>query len=169
MKANDILILDTNVIIEAHRTGGLSAICGGFSIHCVEKVIEETQTGHQKRKPEFNINENLLRDKFTCIVTIDEDDVEDAMEDLEGFETIHAGEQHLISYIANSMIQNDNVWFVSSPDSAAMKVMVKAGWKDNIVSLEKAYNIIRFRPQKPLEDHFKTKWTSERITFHILN
>ena len=44
--------VDTNVILEAHRTGFWRALTGGYAVETVEDCVTETQTGFQRRRPE---------------------------------------------------------------------------------------------------------------------
>ena len=42
---NLMYLMDTNVIIEAHRTDSWRALTGGYRVESVEKCVIETQTG----------------------------------------------------------------------------------------------------------------------------
>ncbi len=39
------VLVDTNVILEAHRTGFWPALTGGYGVETVEDCVTETQTG----------------------------------------------------------------------------------------------------------------------------
>lgn len=62
--------MDTNVIIEAHRTGCLAQLGDYFKLCTVEKVVTETQAGAQRRRPEQNIDEAWLRRLFFEVAVI---------------------------------------------------------------------------------------------------
>ena len=47
------VLVDTNVIIECHRAGAWAALAGGYAVETVEKCVEETQTGFQRRQPAY--------------------------------------------------------------------------------------------------------------------
>ena len=57
------VLVDTNVILEAHRTGSWWALTGGYGVETVEDCVTETQTGFQRRRPERRIDEARLRDR----------------------------------------------------------------------------------------------------------
>jgi hypothetical protein len=45
------VLVDTNVILEAHRSGSWRALTGGYGVETVEDCVNETQTGFQRRRP----------------------------------------------------------------------------------------------------------------------
>ena len=47
------VLVDTNVILEAHRTGTWRALTGGYRVETVEECVTETQTGFQRRRTEW--------------------------------------------------------------------------------------------------------------------
>ncbi|MBC5765117.1 hypothetical protein [Ramlibacter albus] len=67
-----IVLIDTNVIIEARRTGVLRPLAEYFTLHTVETVITETQTGAQNREESDNISEPELRSHFGTIYEVSE-------------------------------------------------------------------------------------------------
>jgi len=46
------VLVDTNVIIEAHRIGAWKALTGGHSVETVADCVTETQTGYRRRRRE---------------------------------------------------------------------------------------------------------------------
>lgn len=60
-----IVLVDTNVILEAHQTGCWIPLANYFALHTVAKVVEETQTGYQNRDPEHWIDEAVLRGQLS--------------------------------------------------------------------------------------------------------
>jgi len=49
MTKGDIVLTDTNVIIEAHRTKCWRAVVNAFKVETVEKCCEEAATGDKRR------------------------------------------------------------------------------------------------------------------------
>ena len=41
-----VVLVDTNVIIEAHRTAAWAALIGAYGVETVEDCVTETQTGY---------------------------------------------------------------------------------------------------------------------------
>ena len=61
------VLVDTNVILEAHRSGSWRALTGGYGVETVEDCVNETQTGFQRRRPERRIDEARLRDRLAGV------------------------------------------------------------------------------------------------------
>ena len=114
---SDIVLIDTNVIIEAHRVNCWNPLAQYFNLHTVEKVIEETQTGYQNRRPEQTIDQTLLRKSFCEIETITELQIVEFDMSNVG-QGLDDGEKQLIIY-AHTI--EGNVWFLNSPDLASIK------------------------------------------------
>ena len=57
------VLVDTNVIIEAHRTRSWPALSGGWRVETVEACVAETQTGFQRRRQEDAIDIGELLQK----------------------------------------------------------------------------------------------------------
>ena len=55
-----VVLVDTNVIIEAHRTGTWAALAGAYAVETVEDCVTETQTGYQRRARERWIEVGVL-------------------------------------------------------------------------------------------------------------
>ena len=59
--------MDTSVILEAHRTGSWRALTDGYAVETVEDCVTETQTGFQRRRPEYRIDQAELRDRLAGV------------------------------------------------------------------------------------------------------
>ncbi len=66
------VLVDTNVILEAHRTGTWRALTGGYRVETVEECVTETQTGFQRRRPERQIDGVELRDRLETVHTVED-------------------------------------------------------------------------------------------------
>ena len=62
-----VVLVDTNTIIEAHRTGTWPALSGGYRIETVEECVTETQTGFQRRRREETIVAKELRASMASV------------------------------------------------------------------------------------------------------
>lgn len=94
---NQIVLVDTNVILEAHRVGCWVALTQYFALHTVEKVVEETQTGFQNRSPEQTIDELTLRQQLHTVASVSE--LQRAAFVIDYFDVqLHDGERDLVIY-----------------------------------------------------------------------
>lgn len=160
----DIVLIDTNVILEAHRVNCWKALSEFFSLHTVIKVIEETQTGYQNRKPEQTIDVDNLKTTFTHIEAISELQVIEFDLKAEKSLPLDDGEKALIIY-AHTL--GKEVWFLNSPDKAAIKYACKVGWSDNLVSLESMIRHLSLNLKDPLKQNYTSQWLSqEKLRFN---
>ena len=61
------MLVDTNTIIEAHRTRAWAALAGGWRMETVEGCVTETQTGFQRRRPETSVAADDLRASLAAV------------------------------------------------------------------------------------------------------
>ncbi|WP_025869227.1 hypothetical protein [Methylobacillus glycogenes] len=163
-KPGDIVLIDTNVIIEAHRAVCWKPLSHHFQLHTVSKVIEETQTGFQNRNPEQLIEINELKSSFAHIESIETSRV--IAFDLEVGEVgLDDGEKALIIY-AQSLKQP--VWYLNSPDLAAVRYMSQQGWQDRLVSLESMLKHLKHRSKNPLKNNYTEAWLSQARLKNLL-
>ena len=64
------VLVDTNVILEAHRVGAWRAFTGGYRVETVEDCVTETQTGFQKRRAEQQIDARALRASLKAVHSV---------------------------------------------------------------------------------------------------
>lgn len=62
-----IVFVDTNVIIEAHRTRSWVALTGAYRIETVEDCVIETQTGYSQRDPADQIATSELITSLSAV------------------------------------------------------------------------------------------------------
>ncbi|MBR9907068.1 MAG: hypothetical protein GYB30_03335 [Gammaproteobacteria bacterium] len=163
MNRDDIILVDTNVIIEAHRVSILKEILGSLNLATVCKCIEETQTGAQNRDPRANIDEALLRTRMHIFYPTDEQILIASME-RPGLADVDAGELHLLT---QAHLMDGDVWFVSSPDKHPMRLAIEYGWRDRLVSLEAVYRIANANRKVSFRENFTEAW-HQRVCVEFL-
>lgn len=159
LRRGDWILVDTNVIIEAQRVGCWGAMASEFALITVEKVIEETQTGHQNRSPEQNIHEGELRSGFhrisavtrTQLATIDLDYADHGLDD---------GEHHLVA-LASSL--DDAAWLLNSPDTGTIRFCSRVGWLDRLISLEAMTDTLGLPHGQRLRGNHTEAWLRRQI------
>lgn len=149
---DQVVLVDTNVIIEAHRVRCWAAIASYFSVETVVKCIEETQTGAQNRSPEQNIDQAALTKSLGAIHTVTE--IQRAEFLLRQKQYLDAGELDLLAHAAS----RQDVWVISSPDKAAMRVVHSEGWLDRLVSLESLCTHLKLGVGSKLGRNYTKEW-----------
>lgn len=151
------------MVLEAYRVNCWKSLSEFFSLHTVDKVIEETQTGYQNRNPEQTVDVDILKTTFTHIEAISEIQVIEFDLSAEKTLPLDDGEKALIIY-AHTI--GKNVWFLNSPDKAAIKYACKVGWSDNLVSLESMTTHLKLKLNQPLKQNYTSKWLAqEKLRF----
>ncbi|MBD8633716.1 hypothetical protein IFT74_20340 [Oxalobacteraceae sp. CFBP 8755] len=158
-KKNQIVLVDTNVLIEAHRTNCIGYLASYFDIHTVEKVVEETQNGFQNRSPGQTIDEALLKKMLKHVEPITELQRVEFTLSAPGVE-LDPGELDLLIY-AETLPNASNVWFLNSPDRAAIRYAHGRNWLDRLVSLEEMIDHVRQKTAASLKGNFTKDWLSE--------
>ena len=159
------ILVDTNVIIEAHRCGVWSHLCQAYQLVTVEKCAEETQTGHQNRKPEQTIDFKLLKSTLNQLVAVNDEACATLQVRYENTASLDAGERELL---AHALERNDK-FLICSPDMAALRATMALGWGDLTVSLEEMTDPIGVRLCSPLKSNYSKNWLSVRRTNIILS
>jgi hypothetical protein len=159
------VLVDTNVIIEAHRTGCWNTIVNYFSVETVEKVIEETQTGSQNRAPETLIDEAKLRSSLHYIAKIT-DEMRAKFHESFPLALLDDGERDLLVYAG--VLPAGDIWLLNSPDMAAVRHAHSRGWLDRLVSLEILNAHLKGKLGATFKDNYSEQWLSIRRTRLIL-
>ena len=156
-KRGQVVLVDTNVIIESHRVKCWNAMADYYALETVEKCVEETQTGAQNRSPEENIDRAKLTGSLTAVHHVTE--LEKAAFLLRQKIQLDPGERDLLSHAAG----RQDAWIVTSPDKAAMRAGFAEGWQDRLVSLESLCNHLKIRLARNLQRNYTKAWHSVEV------
>ena len=161
---HQIVLVDTNVILETHQTGCWIPLANYFALHTVAKVVEETQTGYQNRDPEHWIDEPVLRRQLAHVETITE--VQRVTFNMKhDHPTLDAGERDLLIYAETLAVP---AWLLNSPDMAAVRFAYRLGWIDRLVSLGAMSAHLKARLSRNLRDNYTERWLSGKRTDLLL-
>ena len=151
------LLVDTNVTLECHRTGCWRALTSRYPTETVEECVKETQTGFQRREPEQQIVEEMLRQSLAGVRAVSEQDLAAALvrEPLIGH--LDAGERHLWAHA----LTRADAWILCGPDKASLRIGVSLGFKTRIVSLERLLHDIGHRSKTTLGRQYGQKWLDD--------
>ncbi|MBN2684469.1 MAG: hypothetical protein JXR40_04265 [Pontiellaceae bacterium] len=133
MKQNDRVLIDTNAIIEATRTGCWLNLIAFFSMETVDMCARECAEGRHSGNINYTpVDTNLLRKQIPAHA------VNDAMRAKLLFEEPAAtdlddGERDLLAF---AITLPEHVCLICSPDKACMKVAAKLGLLNRLISLE---------------------------------
>lgn len=146
------VLVDTNTILEGHRTGCWRALAGGYRLETVEECVTETQTGAQNRPAADRIDEALLRSSLGAVHDVTP--LELARVALMEGPHLDPGE---LALWAHALSRKES-FVLCGPDRASMKFGMMHGRRDSLVSLEKLLKDIGEQPPAGMKSHFEEDW-----------
>lgn len=151
MKRNDIILVDTCVIIHAMHKGYWNALYKNFRLETVTRCLIEAQTGKAQKMPQ-PMTEQELRAFFNKVYDVTQEEVLETLE-VHDIDHLHDGEQELWVHA----LKRTDAWLMSGPDEASMKFGCDTGHAERLVSLEAALNVLGER--KPdLQHNYQNDW-----------
>ena len=148
-----VVLVDTNVIIEAHRTGAWAALAGAYGVETVEDCLTETQTGYQRRAREQWIEVGDLRKSLVEVHEVA--DIERAGLTVRiGGIALDRGEESLWAHA----LGRTGTWFLCGPDRASLRVGVRLQVRDRLVSMEELLDGAGHRARRALRPAYKRNW-----------
>lgn len=161
MKAGDVVLVDTNVIIEGHVRNCWSALVGSYRVQTVEACVIEAMTGRndwQQTRP----SEQELRDSFDAIHSVTPTDIAGVA--LAGGMMLDEGERELWAHA----LPREDAWILCGPDRASMRFGYEQKKRERLVSLGGLLRAISYTPKMPLREHFEQAWLDDVIRKLIL-
>ncbi len=151
------VLVDTNVILECHRTTSWRALTGGYRIETVGECITETQTGFQNRRPEQWIDEAALRKSLARVNAVSDAERAAAAVRESQFAALDPGERDLWAHA----LTRTGAWVLCGPDRASLRRGVRLGLRDRLVSLEELLSDIGHRPKPELRKPYTARWLAD--------
>jgi hypothetical protein len=158
------ILVDTNVILECHRTACWRALTGGYRVETVLDCVVETQTGYQRRRPEQQIDSSALRQSLAQVAEVSDADLAAALVSDPRIAVLDAGERALWAHA----LTRDDAWVLCGPDIASLRQGVRLGLRDRLVNLEELLNDIGHRPRIPLRDNHTSRWLADCLNRLVL-
>lgn len=159
------LVVDTNVIIECHRTASWRALTRRYPTETVAVCVEETQTGFQMRRPEQRIDQGELRQSLAAIHPVSDLDLARAIAREPRIGALDPGEKNLW---AHALTRSDT-WILCGPDVASLRIGVALGLRDRMVALEHLLDDIGHRPNPALRLNYTQAWLSDKLSTLVLS
>jgi hypothetical protein len=153
------VLVDTNVIIECWRVTAWKALCGGYAVETVGDCFIETQTGCQQRRPEEQIDRDVLANTLTAVHAVHEVDRAEAVIRGSLIAYLDAGERALWAHA----ISRKDTWVLCGPDKASLRIGIRLGLRDRLVSLERMLGDVGFKPKLDLRSPYTQKWLDQAL------
>ena len=147
MDQGQIVLVDTNVIIEAFRTRCWKALTAYYRLETVEKCCEEALTGDRRRPGYVEVDAGVLKEKLIIhrVESLERAALVLACPDADALD---AGERHLFAHAHG----RKDAWITTCADRAAVRIALTLGWKERICSLEMLCKPAGAKPE--LKQHY---------------
>ena len=153
VKHDSTVLVDTNVILEAHLVRAWRALTGGYRVETVEECVAETQTGFQRRQPEQQIDVRELRASLEAVHSVGNRELAELKIKAHDI-ALDRGEESLW---AHALGRGDN-WILCGPDKASLRCGVRLGCRDRLVSMEGLLDEVGHRPGTALREAYTRRW-----------
>ena len=154
-----IILVDTNVIIEAHRTNVWPALAKTLQLETVGVCVLETQTGAQNRRPELRIDEAALRASLRRVHNVSELDRAKAATRDAQVAWLDAGERDLWAHA----IGREDAWLLCGPDAASLRVGIRLGFRGRLAALEALCTEVGCRPAVAWKNQYTRAWLEKKL------
>jgi hypothetical protein len=157
------VFVDTNVILEAFRTGCWATICEHFAVETVEKCIEESLTGDPCEPGRVDVPAERLISGLAARHPVGKKELATFALKHPECQTLDDGELHLLAWLSESGLLPTFMVLLSTADKAAIVATGRIDGLDALVSLEHlAQNSGATRGQLAnLKDHYRSGWLDE--------
>jgi hypothetical protein len=135
------------------------ALTGGYQVETVQMCEIETQTGLQRRRREQQIDVAELRKSLKAVHAVSDVERAAALLRDEQFAFLDAGEQMLWAHA----VTRSDAWVLCGPDKASLRLGIRLGCRDRLVSLERLLLDVGFRPREALREAYTQKWLERTL------
>lgn len=153
------ILIDTNVMIECWRVGAWKALAGGYKVETVETCLIETQTGFQNRRPEQHIDGDVLKRTIAQIHLVTQEQLAQAVTLDLVIGSMDPGERDLWAHA----ISRSDAWVLCGPDKASLRIAIRLGLRDKMVSLERLLNEAGYRPRIDFGTAYTQRWQEKTL------
>lgn len=119
----------------------------------------ETQTGGQRRRPEEKIDHEVLAAKVRNVHAVGDADFAAALTLDPEIGFLDPGEQSLWAHA----VSRKDAWVLCGPDKASLRIGLRLGLRDRLVSLERLLSDVGFRPRIELKMAYTQKWHDQAL------
>ena len=163
-----VILVDTNVMIEAVRTGTWNALTGGAQVETVEECRDEARRGDDGTRPGYvTVSDADLARLHAVHPMSQRERAEYLLTDPEAV-GMDPGEQDLFAHAYQRAKAGDRVWVLCSSDKASIRAAVRLAFADQLLSLEAACVAVGARPKQPIKAHHQEPFLSKYRTEYLL-
>lgn len=154
-----VVLVDTNVIIEAVRTNCWNALTGEFAVETVEECRDEALRGDATGAGYIAVAQDDL-DRLASVHAVSKVSQARFAMAYAAAPSMDDGERDLFAHTLGRAEDGDSNWALCSPDKASIKAGVSLGWGEKLRSLEALCKAVGARPSPPLAGNYEERWLS---------
>ena len=160
------VFIDTNVIIEAFRTGVWAAICEHHAVETVDKCVEEAMSGDSSASGYVPVDADQLAAGLSQRHSVPSIDIATLALGYPDSQGLDAGEMHLLACFRRLCQSSDAAVMVSTADKAAIRVVGLLGRLDSLVALETLAQRsgVRRKQLGSLVRQYRSRWLDDLKT-----
>lgn len=159
----DPVLVDTNIVVDCHRTRSWRALSGGCPVETVEGCVTETQTGFQRRRPEQRIDVLELRASLKAVHFVGERQRAELGLRIPDI-ALDRGEESLWAHA----VHRSDAWLLCGPDKAGLRFGIRLGFCERLVSLERLLDDVGHRSSPALREAYTENWRNRTVDHLIL-
>jgi hypothetical protein len=150
-----VVYVDTNVVLEAHRTGCWADLVERFDVRTVELIQIEAQSGDRRQRGYVTVNMREFCAKVTVSKVTDVHRLR-ASARAPALTALDAGELDLLAFVAS---EDPGSLLLTTADKAAIKTACQLGLEAQLVSLEEMAKQCGKNP--PLKRQYTKSWLGQ--------
>lgn len=162
-----VVLVDTNVIIEAVRTATWNALTGALLVETVRECRDEAERG-DPMSPGYVVVSAVDLSRLHRVHNVTQRELAEYLLADEGASGMDAGEQQLFAHAFQRARRGDKVWVLCSADKAVIRAAVRVKIHDRLRSLQEMGDAAGARPASPYKRHFETLFLSKYRTEYLL-
>lgn len=156
---NGVVLLDTNVIIEAHRVSCWKALSNFFRLQTVRRCIQEATDTRGRHRPGYvEVPMDSLEGRIG-IFDVTAAEIAQLQFRAPNVYDLDDGERDLLAYACKC----DATWVLASPDHAVVQAMKVLKMLDRFVSLEALLEIAKIKPAAHLRENHRKRWLFKNL------
>jgi hypothetical protein len=159
-----VVLVDTNIILACWRNGAWRALTRGYAVETVEDCVTETQTGFQHRRKEEQVDRAQLVGSLAAPPRAVSDADCAALYVRAPDIYLDQGEKSLWAHT----LSRADAWVLCGPDRASLRLSVRLGLRERMISLETLLNDVGHSVRGGLKEPFTTKWLSTRLSEYVV-
>lgn len=162
-----VILVDTNVIIEAVRTATWNRLTGALLVETVRECRDEAERGDPTSFGYVVVSPADLG-RLHRVHDVTQGELAEYLLEDAGASGLDAGEQQLFAHAFQRAKRGDAVWVLCSADKAAIRAAVRAKIHEQLRSLEEIGDAVGARPASPYKRHFETRFLAKYRTEYLL-